>query len=636
VLCCALLAVTAGATPGLAQPQQGQQPWRVVILMGSDPALPAMQQHDRTLRAALQAAAPVGVSFFTDTIDAYRFDYRDFGPEFLALQRKKYGRQRVDLVIGVGEASIEPIRDLREALWPDTPVVFGAIDATQASHERIPPEIPAAIWRVDIEGTLTLIRALQPSADRLVIVGGSSPFDPGLVKMVARAASAREGWAVEVWDQLSVDQISQQLASLGERSAAVYTTISRDATGRSFFPLEALAKFEAASAAPIYGMYGTYMGRGAAAGQVVDFETAGRQTAALAIAQLRNQRVPTAAGTQADVLRASSRCVADDDKLRRYGLSPSRLPAGCEVLNTPRTLWSQYRAAVLTAAGVVALQSLTIGGLLVQRRRRIQAQTEAEQRRLELARAVRFASMGELTASIAHEINQPLGAILSNTDAAEMMLRGGTVAAPALLDILADIRRDDLRAHEVIRRLRGLLEKRVTEHEPIALHPTLRDGIAILEPEARRRGMSLEVSLEAGDDRVVADPIQMQQVLLNLALNAMDAMEDQTSALKRLGISTREAPLGIELMVADRGTGIAQGDLERVFESFYTTKPDGMGLGLPIVKAIVQAHHGELRAERREGGGTLMTVWLPHQPPASGRPSRAPGSLETDRSSTQP
>lgn len=634
MLCCALTVFSAGAALSQAQPQQGPQPWRVVILMGSDPALPAMQQHDRTLRAALQAAAPVGVSFFTDTIDAYRFDYRDFGPEFLALQRKKYGRQRVDLVIGVGEASIEPIRDLREALWPETPVIFGAIDATQSSHERIPPEIPAAIWRVDVEGTLTLIRALQPTADRLIIVGGSSPFDPGLVKLAARAASAREGWAVEVWDQLSVEQIGQQLAGLGERTAVVYTTIARDATGRGFFPLEALAKFEAVSAAPIYGMYGTFMGRGAAAGQVVDFDTAGRQTAALAIAQLRGQRNP--AGAQAEVLQASSRCVADDNKLRRYGLSPGRLPPGCEVLNTPRTLWSQHRAAVLTAAGVVALQALTIGGLLVQRRRRIVAQTEAEQRRLELARAVRFASMGELTASIAHEINQPLGAILSNTDAAEMMLRGGTVAAPALLDILADIRRDDLRAHEVIRRLRGLLEKRVTEHEPIALHPTLRDGIAILEPEARRRGMSLEVSLEAEEDRVIADPIQMQQVLLNLALNAMDAMEDQRSTLKRLSISTINAQQGIELRVADRGTGIAEGDLERVFESFYTTKPDGMGLGLPIVRAIVQAHHGSLHASRREGGGTTMTVWLPHQPPASGRPHRTPESLDLDRSVSPP
>lgn len=587
---------------------RGTEPWRVVILMGSDPALPAMQQHDQALRAALQAASPRGVAFFTDTIDAYRFDYRTFGPEFLALQRKKYARQPVDLVIGVGDLTIDPIMDLRAALWPETPVVFGALDSNASALQRIPTGLLAATWALDIDGTLSMIERVQPLARRLVVVGGSAAFDQAMTQRVAERAKARGTWPIETWDDLSIDQLRERLTRLDRTVAVYYTALSRDAAGRGFFPADALAQFAATSAAPIYGMYSTYIDRGAVAGRVVDFEDAGRQTAAGAISLLKGQPA-VSVGERMGV--ASTRCVANYKRLDAYGLSTDNLPAACELRNAPSTLWSAYRNFVLAAGGVVALQAITITSLLVQRRRRLQAQADAEQRRLELARAMRFAAMGELTASIAHEINQPLGAILSNADAAELMLRGGRASPEALRDILADIRRDDLRAHEVIRRLRGLLEKREIEHSPLGLHAALREALSLIEPEARARGISLEVHLDAADDQLVGDAIQLQQVLLNLAMNAMDAMDHTPASQRRLRVMTTETAQHIELSVIDSGAGIQPADLDRVFDSFFTTKPDGMGLGLPIVRAIVEAHQGSITAHVRSEGGTLMQVQLP-------------------------
>ena len=184
---------------------------------------------------------------------------------------------------------------------------------------------------------------------------------------------------------------------------------------------------------------------------------------------------------------------------------------------------------MLAAAAVLALQALTIAALLLQRRRRRLAEAEAARRRLELGRAMRFAAMGELTASIAHEINQPLGAILANAEAAELLLQHGKADTPQLREILADIRRDDLRANEVIRRLRALLEKHEVLHEPMRLHPALADVLALLAHEAERRGVTLEQHFDALDDRLLGDAVQLQQVLMNLVLNAMDAME-QTAA----------------------------------------------------------------------------------------------------------
>ena len=626
LLWCAFMGVATGAAHG--QTTRGE-PWRVVILMASDPALPVMQQHDRALRAALRAAAPAGVAFFTDTIDTYRFNYQTFGPEFIALQRKKYANQPVDLIIGVSDLGIDAVLDMRAAIWPDTPMVFGALDASAPGLKRIPADMPAAKWELNIEGTLALIEAVQPDAQRLVVVGGSAAFDRSLTQRVVQGATARGKWQIDTWQDLAIDQLRERLAGLDRTTAVYYTALSRDGQGRGFFPAEALAQFSVSSGAPIYGMYSPFMDNGAAAGQVIDFNAAGRQTAALAISLLQGQ--PSAAVSRMPAV-APTRCVADFQRLSAFGLSAERLPGQCEVLRKPATLWSEYRQFVIAAGAVVMLQALTITGLILQRKRRLQAQADAEQRRLELARAMRFAAMGELTASIAHEINQPLGAILSNADAAELMLRSGCASPEALRDILADIRRDDLRAHEVIRRLRGLLEKREIEHSPISLHAALREVLSLIEPEARERGIALEVHLNATDDQLVGDAIQLQQVLLNLAMNAMDAMDTTPVGLRRLSVTTTETAQEIELSVADSGVGIQPANLGRVFDSFYTTKPDGMGLGLPIVRAIVEAHQGSITAQLHSEGGALMQVRLPKQRHAQSVTPRIPTELSAGSS----
>ena len=623
LLLAALLAVTAGASATAPPARTG--PWRVAILMGADPALPAMQQHDRALREGLRAAAPAGVTFFTDTIDTYRFDWREFSAEFLALQRRKYAGQQVDLVIGVGEPAIAATRAQRDALWPDVPIVFSGIDEATVDRSLLPPDAATVSWRLDIDGTLALVAALQPQARQLVVLGGSADFDVELTGRVASRARALGGWQTQAWTTLSLEEMLARLPALGPDTAVVYTTMTRDANGRTAFPAEALARLADASGAPIYALFASYAGHGAAAGSVIDFGRVGRRAAELGAAVLRG----TPAGSADATPMTDSRCFADHPRLLRYGLSPQALPAGCEVRGAPRNLWTEYRGFVIAAGVVVAAQALTIGGLLVQRRRRRQAEADATQRGIELARAMRFAAMGELTASIAHEISQPLGAILSNADAATLLVRRGDATPQALQEILADIRRDDLRATEVIRRLRALLGKHEVEHVPMAMHPVLREVLALLEAEARQRGVVVETALDAADDALLGDPVQLQQVLMNLVINAMDAMETTPSGRRRLTVTTADDGDAIVLGVADRGAGVAPGDHEAVFRSFHTTKPRGMGLGLPIVRAIVDAHQGRVGLAAREGGGTIATVRLPRRVAATG-PAAADPSRRTD------
>jgi len=228
-----------------------------------------------------------------------------------------------------------------------------------------------------------------------------------------------------------------------------------------------------------------------------------------------------------------------------------------------------------------------------------------------LAHVSRLAVMGELTASIAHEINQPLGAILSNADAAEILLRAEPTPLDELRQILDDIRRDSLRAGEVMRHMRSLLRKRELEKRPLDLNRSIRDVLALVHADLERRRVS--VVTDFGPlPAVHGDAVHLQQVVLNLVLNGMDAMAEVAPGQRRLEIRTaRAAAGGVEVTVSDMGSGIEPEQAERLFQSFYTTKKEGMGLGLAIARSIVETHGGRIWAESLPRGGASFRFFLP-------------------------
>lgn len=274
-------------------------------------------------------------------------------------------------------------------------------------------------------------------------------------------------------------------------------------------------------------------------------------------------------------------------------------------------LLREYWQEVAVVIFVIGAQTVTILAMLQQRRERRRAELDAAKRRADLTRASRIATVGELSASIAHEVGQPLGAILSNVDAADLMMQRGNPNDAELREILVDVRRDALRAHDVIVRLRALLQKQAITYAPVAFDAVLERATSLVHPEARRRGIVLCATFSTREARVLADQVQLQQVLLNLCINAMDAMENAEQKDRELSVATRLLDDGVELVVADRGVGIADGDVEPLFEAFYTTKERGTGLGLSIVRSIADAHRGSISARPRAGGGAEFVLWLP-------------------------
>ncbi len=249
--------------------------------------------------------------------------------------------------------------------------------------------------------------------------------------------------------------------------------------------------------------------------------------------------------------------------------------------------------------------------LLSERQHRDIAERESRLRLAELAHMNRNASATVYGAALVHELNQPLAAIMSNAEAAELYLKMDPPALSSVAEILADIRRDDLRASALIQRMRDLLRKSESSPGALRLDELVRNAMTLLASEARLRKIALTLAAPDGQLWVTADLIELQQVMINLIMNAMDAMSDTAAPLRVVAIDVKRHGQGeAEVAVRDAGCGFGAA-LERVFESFFTTKASGMGLGLSISAAIVAAHGGRIGAANVDGGGACVWLRLP-------------------------
>lgn len=256
-------------------------------------------------------------------------------------------------------------------------------------------------------------------------------------------------------------------------------------------------------------------------------------------------------------------------------------------------------------------QPVRMRGIAIDVTQRRQAELEAAHQRHELAHLSRVTMLGELSGSLAHELNQPLTAILSNAQAAQRFLARGTDNPDEMRDILTDIVSDDKRAGEVIRRLRGLLKKDEAQFLPIDLNEVVQEVLKLVRSDLLNRNVSIRMELAADLPVVSADRVLLQQVLLNLMMNGCDAMNGCDTRHRELVVRTAADGDEVRISVTDRGTGIPPGKLETIFESFYTTKDHGMGLGLSVCRSIVTSHRGRLWAENNPEGGASLHVALP-------------------------
>ena len=264
-----------------------------------------------------------------------------------------------------------------------------------------------------------------------------------------------------------------------------------------------------------------------------------------------------------------------------------------------------YEAMIVTCDGDKILSMVRD---ITDRKR---AELEADSHRRELAHLGRVATLGELSGTLAHELSQPLTAVLSNAQAARRLLDGDPLDVEQIREALDDIIRNDKRAGAVIERLRSLLRKGEAARQPVDLNEVTRETLDLAYGELLSRRVAVTRRLNDRIPVVQGDRVQLQQVVLNLVMNACDAMDGTPAATRRLEIATSPDDGFVRLSITDRGRGIPEGQFERVFEPFVTFRDQGLGLGLAISRSIVTAHGGSIRAENNVEGGATFHCLLP-------------------------
>ena len=527
---CATLALGLLADPAAAAEQQN-----VLVLAARDSLQPAYEQFMSGFRAGLSARGGEDrLQLYTEFFDFVRFPQAEHKMLMRQFLQEKYAATRIDVLISTSADGLDFVLQDRNALFPNVPYIFAFVSTYELPARHLPNDVIGILERYDFAKTLEMAQRLQPQARRVVVVSGAASYDKMLAGLAGRELQVNgRGLEINYLSGLPLGRLLEEVAHLPKDTIVLYLTVFRDGAGESFKQPDVVQKVAAASGAPVYSVFGSYFGRGIVGGHIVSFEAAGDQAAAVALRLLSGER-PEQVGT---ALGPEGSYLADVRQLQRWNLDESRLPAGTVVRFREPSVWATYHWHITAAALVIIVQSLLIAALILQRRRRRMAEVEVQHQRTELAQASRLATLGELSASIAHEVNQPLGAISSNADAVELLLDAEPPKLEDARRVLLDLKRANQRASDVVIRIRGLLRRRELAFELYDLNAAAAEVVRLLETDAAARGV--EVLTEFGSLPVVrGDRLQFQQVLLNLLVNGMDAMADTPAGQRQLNVRT--------------------------------------------------------------------------------------------------
>jgi signal transduction histidine kinase len=513
--------------------------------------------------------------------------------------------QRLDLAVTVGGPAMSFFQQYGRPFFPSTPLL-AIVDVN-----RVPSNLEEN--ETAVTSVFDLVRAAQnilqllPETTNVSVVIGSAPLEQ---YWLARARLAFEPYADRVsvrWlNDFTFDDILKHVAALPPRSAILFLTLLRDAAGVAYPDHVVLSKLHAVANAPIFTADDSGFGLGPVGGTWPSTQDMTQYYASVALRILGGEAL---GGLKLPGL-VTGPPKFDWREMRRWAISERQLPPGSTIYFRDPTAWERYRAQIVAVFAAILTQAAMISWLLYERRRRRVAEATTRQTMSDLLHVNRIATASELSASIAHEVNQPLMGIVANAYAG---IRWLTATTPDLGSAEAAFRQivaAGHRASDVIASVRALFKRDTEKRVAVQINQLIRNAVSLERRDIERHHVLLTLELNEWLPEILGDQVQLLQVILNLIRNAIDAVDSARTRTLRIK-SERDESGDILVSVEDSGTGIDQQNVGRVFDPLFTTKSQGMGIGLSICRSIIESHDGRIWVTSTVGQGSTFFIKLP-------------------------
>jgi signal transduction histidine kinase len=582
---------------------------RVMLLHSFGRDFKPWSEYAKAIRMELDRQSPWPLDITENSLVTARFSDEDPEGPFVDYLRALFAKRPLDLIVSIGAPAANFVQRHRQRLFAGTPMVLMAVDERRVQYSNLTANDTAVAVRINYLSVFENILQVLPDTKDVVVVVGTSPIEKFWKEAIAKEVEPLANRIKLSWtDELSFESLLKQASTLPPHTAIFWELMIVDAVGVVHEGDVPLTRLHAVANAPIFSYDESFFGSAIVGGPLLLVADSSRRTAAVAVRILGGEK-PGEIKTPPVQFAGP---VFDWREMRRWGISESRLPAGSEIRFRPATAWEQYRWQVLIIAAVILTQTLLIMGLLYEHQRRRRAEVQSMQRMTELAHLNRVATAGELSASIAHEVKQPLAAVVAQSSAA---LRWLAHATPDLDEARAALKKITFagnRASEIVDNLRSMFRKESGARRPLDINGLITNVIGLTSHEAQKHDILVHTTfLDAPKPQTLGDQAQLEQVFLNLVMNAIEAINSSKSDHRVLELKT-SVNEGHEVLVtvADSGPGVDAENLEKIFDAFFTTKADGMGMGLSICRSIIESHGGRLWALPGDPG-LIFCVSLP-------------------------
>ena len=584
------------------------QPKTILILQSYGQNFKPWSEYSKALRQELEQRSPRRLIIQEFSVITARAEEEKAEYQFVDYLRALFVHRSPDLIVAFGAPGAAFAQTHRKELFPGAPLILAAIEERRVQSAVLTENDTVVSVRQNIPVLFDHILQLLPNTKTVAVVIGNSPNERFWTLHLERELEPlTKRVTLLFYNELSFGEILKQAASLPPDSAIFWAQLQVDVLGAVNEGDRTLRELATVANAPIFSYDDAFLTGEIVGGPMTSVSVTTRTTTDVVLRILEGEK-PAAITTP--VLQYGP-AKYDWRQLQRWGISESRLPSGSQVLFREPTAWQRYSSQIALTIAIILLQTGLIAALLREHRRRRLAEVQSRQRMAELARVMRFSTAGEMAASIAHELNQPLGAILTNAETLDVILKSPTPDITELKDIVKDILHDDQRAGEVIRRIRSLLKKAPFELKDFDLNDLVRETLGVLSALAAARKVELTSSITQNALPILGDRIQIQQVILNLVVNGIEAMKDTLAESRIISIRTSPVEDFAELSVSDHGPCIPEDKLKEIFEPFFSSKAEGMGMGLSIARTIVEAHNGSIWAKNRVHDGATFRIRLP-------------------------